>query len=166
MSFTVGMLSTAMLPNLNRRPQFILGSLSIAVHMFLLGADSYLMMSSSFTFLNYLPIILLISFAFTFGIGIGTIPWTLTGEVFPQNLRTYGCAIAVASRYVMQFIQLKLFFLLLSTFGMCGIYWIHCCVALIGSLFAFLLLPETRNKTFTELEKIFEGNIEKGAEKS
>merc|ERR1719154_520863 len=30
MSFTIGMLSTALLPNLNRRPQFILGALSIA----------------------------------------------------------------------------------------------------------------------------------------
>ena len=166
MSFTVGMLATAILPELNRRTQFIFGALSLSLHMFLLGVDSFLQLSSSIPSLNYLPIILLISFGFNFGIGIGTIPFTLNGEIFPQHLRTYGCAISTASRYVMQFIQLKLFFLTVSSCGMSGTYWVQSCVALLGSVFAFCFLPETRNKTFTELEQIFEGNIEKDAEKN
>jgi len=164
-SFSVGMLATALLPQLGRRPQFILGAFSIAFHMFLLGFDNYLEISSTIPALNYLPVVLLISFGINFGIGIGTIPWTLTGEIFPQHLRTYGCAITVAARYVMQFIQLKTFFFTVSCFGMSGLFWIQGCVAVIGGGFAFFLLPETRNKTFTELENIFEGKKEADLEK-
>ena len=160
------MLATTLLPQLGRRPQFILGAFSVAFHMFLLGFDNYLGISSTIPALNYLPVVLLISFGLNFGIGMGTIPWTLTGEIFPQHLRTYGCAITVAARYVMQFIQLTLFFLTASCFGMSGIYWIQGCVAVIGGVFAFFLLPETRNKTFTELENIFEGNKEGDPEKN
>ena len=151
------MLATTVLPQVGRRPQFIIGCLSIAVHMFLLGFDNYLQISATIPALNYLPVILLISFGLSFGLGIGAIPWTLTGEVFPQHLRTYGCAITVAARYVMQFVQLKLFFLTVSSFGMSGTYWIQGCVAVTGGAFAFFMLPETRNKTFTELETIFQG---------
>merc|ERR1719318_1673225 len=133
--------------------------------MFLLAADTHLGFSTSVPSLNYLPVILLISFGINFGIGIGTIPFTLTGEIFPQHLRTYGCAITTASRYVMQFIQLKFFFLTVSSFGMCGTYFIQSCVAVFGAIFAFCVLPETRNKTFTELENIFEGNLQQDIEK-
>ena len=166
MSFTVGMLATALLPELNRRPQFILGALSIALHMFFLGLDNFLGLSATISSLNYLPIFILISFGINFGIGIGTIPFTLTGEMFAQHIRTYGCAVSFASRYVMSFIQLKIFFSMVSCFGMSGTYWIQGCVALLGSVFAFFLLPETRNKTFTELEQIWEGKMEKDAEKN
>jgi len=156
MSYTLGMLTTAILPEMNRRPQFILGAVSLALHMFLLAADTHLGFSTSVPSLNYFPVILLVSYAFNFGIGIGTIPFTLTGEVFPQHLRTYGCAITTASRYVMQFIQLKFFFLSVSHLGLGGTYCIQASVALCGSVFAFCLLPETRHKTFTELEHIFQ----------
>ena len=151
------MLATALLPQMGRRLQFILGSVSIAIHMFLLGFDNYLGISATIPSLNYLPLLLLISFGFNFGLGIGTIPFILTGEIFPQHLRTYGCAITVAARYVMQFIQLKLFFITTSLFGMSGVYWVQGCVGVLGGVFAFFLLPETRNKTFTELENIFKG---------
>jgi len=158
LSFTVGMLATALLPQIGRRLQFILGTLSISLHMFLLGIDNYLAISATIPVLNYLPVFLLISFGVNFGLGIGAIPWTLTGEVFPQHLRTYGCAITVAARYVMQFIQLKLFFITTSYFGLHGVYWCQACVAVLGTVFAFFFLPETRNKTFTELENIFKGS--------
>jgi len=165
LSFTVGMLATALLPEVNRRPQFIFGCVSLCLHMLLFGIDNYLALSETISALNYLPVILLISFGFNFGLGIGTIPYTLTGEIFPQNLRTYGCAISVASRYVTQFILLKIFYSLVSVFGLSGMYWIQSTAAFFGGVFAFCLLPETRNKTFTELEKIFEGENEENKEK-
>merc|ERR1712121_468764 len=39
-SFSAGMLATALLPQMGRRLQFILGTVSIAIHMFLLGCDN------------------------------------------------------------------------------------------------------------------------------
>ena len=165
MSITIGMFATALIPNLNRRPQFILGALSLALHMFLLGFDNYLGWSSSIPSLNYFPIVLLISFGFNYGIGIGTIPFTLTGEIFPQQLRTYGCSFSLAFRYIYSFIQLKMFFLMVSSLGMSGTYWFQGSIALFGCVFAFCLLPETRNKTLTELEQLFERSQENDAEK-
>ena len=85
MSITIGMFATALIPNLNRRPQFILGALSLALHMFLLGFDNYLGWSSSIPSLNYFPIVLLISFGFNYGIGIGTVSFILLEKFFHNN---------------------------------------------------------------------------------
>ena len=38
---------------------------------------------------------------------------------------------------------------------MAGVYYIHCGVSVTAAAFAFFLLPETRNKTYTELEEMF-----------
>ena len=44
---------------------------------------------------------------------------------------------------------------LTSLVGTEGIFLLHSTFLLIGALFALVALPETRNKSFTELEMIF-----------
>lgn len=155
-SFTLGMMFAPLLmTKMNRRPQFVLGCVSISLTMLLLGLDSHFQVSMSHHSLRYLPIGLLLFFGVVFGLGIGCVPYTLSGELFPQNVRSWGCGMALAVRYVMQFVQLKVFLLLKMMLGMCGVYWVWSTTALAGAVFALCLLPETRNKTFTELEVIF-----------
>jgi SP family facilitated glucose transporter-like MFS transporter 8 len=155
-AFTLGMLgSPFVMARVNRRPQFIIGCLAIALHMFLLGLDTFFEISANNLSLCYLPFGLMISFGFSFGLGVGAVPYTLSGELFPQQMRSWGCGLALAVRYVFQFVQLKVFFGTVATFGMAGFYWVNACTALMGGAFAFALLPETRDKTFTELEAIF-----------
>ena len=80
--------------------------------------------------LNYLPLILVLGFGFIYGLGIctvnfyifmftkkqqlqkfslsnGQVPYTLTGELFPQQTRAWGCGLSLAARFLAQFVQLK-----------------------------------------------------------
>merc|ERR1712226_329844 len=98
----------------------------------------------------------MLSFGVSFGLGVGCVPYTLSGELFPQNMRSWGCGMALAVRYVCQFVQLKVFLLMKVGLGMSGVYWSWCITALLGAMFAMWLLPETRNKTFSQLEIIFQ----------
>ena len=50
---------------------------------------------------------------------------------------------------------LQAFPYLTSLVGMEGIFLLHSTFLLIGAVFALVALPETRNKSFTELEMIF-----------
>ena len=44
---------------------------------------------------------------------------------------------------------------LTSLIGMEGIFFLHSSTLMIGAAFAFAALPETRNKSLTQLEQIF-----------
>ena len=123
--------------------------------MLLLGLDSHLEFSATHISFRYLPLILILSFGFCFGLGIGAVPYTLSGELFPQQLRSYGAGIALASRYIFAFIQLKIFLVMVDAIGMSGFYWIQAATAISAGAFALLMLPETRDKTFAKLEIIF-----------
>ena len=50
---------------------------------------------------------------------------------------------------------LKAFPYLTQLVGMEGIFLLHCTALLIGAVFALFALPETRNKSISELEAIF-----------
>ena len=97
--FTIGMtFAPLIMSRVNRRPQFAIGCLAIAVIMILLGLDNYFQLSATNPSLNYLPVFLLLTFGITFGLGIGAIPFTLSGELFPHQMRSYGCGTALAFR--------------------------------------------------------------------
>ena len=99
-SFSIGMIiSPFIMSRINRRPQFTVGCLIVAIHMILLGLDNYLELSANHPYLNYLPVILIVSYGIFFGLGIGSIPYTLSGELFPHQMRSWGCGTALAFRW-------------------------------------------------------------------
>ena len=98
-SFSIGMIfSPFIMSRINRRPQFTVGCLVVAIHMILLGLDDYFELSANHQYLNYLPVILIMSYGISFGLGIGSIPYTLSGELFPHQMRSWGCGTALAFR--------------------------------------------------------------------
>ena len=98
-TFTVGMVfAPLIMSRVNRRPQFATGCLALALIMILLGIDDYFELSATNPSLSYLPVFLLLIFGLAFGLGVGAIPFTLSGELFPHQMRSYGCGTALAFR--------------------------------------------------------------------
>jgi hypothetical protein len=160
LALTLGiLLSPALMTRLNRRPHFVSGCVGIALIHVTLGIDSFFGVSASQPLLRYLPVLLITAFGFAFGLGLSA-PYVLSGELFTQQTRAWGCAIPMAGRYVFQFVQLKTFLGLVAGVGLPGFYFVQAITALLGAGLALALLPETRGKTFAQLEVIFQGRGE------
>merc|ERR1719430_138653 len=142
----------------------VTSSLAVALVMILLGLDNLLQFSSSRPLLNHLPLTLVLGFGFIYGLGVCTVPYTLTGELFPQQTRAWGCGLSLTARFLAQFVQLKVFLHLVAAIGVPGFYWSCAVAALLGGAIAMALLPETRGKTFAELEVIFTGEMDPSME--
>ena len=155
-SFTVGcLIAPVIMRKINRRPQFIAGSIILGSLSAIIGFYYQFHFYNISSVLAYSPVFLHLAFGFAYGTLFGPIPVTLSSEMFPQHFRSLGCGISNSTRYVSQFIQLKTYVMLKESLGMSGVYYIHCVVAVTAAAFAFVLLPETRNKTYTELEEMF-----------
>ena len=50
---------------------------------------------------------------------------------------------------------MKAFLVVKDNMGLCSVYWLHAIIAILAAVVAFFLLPETKNKTYTELSKMF-----------
>jgi len=144
-----------LMTKIGRRPQFIVGSFLLAIVLTLMGVVEQYKFIPDHGFLAYTPVILHFVFGLVYSLGMGPVPFTLTGELFPQHLKSFGCGITMACRFISQFFILKIFMVVKDSWGLASVYWMHALVALVASVVAFFMLPETKNKTYTELSNIY-----------
>ena len=59
---------------------------------------------------KYVLPIAIIFVGFGYGIGVGPVPFALMGEILPQNIKQFACALVLAIRYLLfsTFINVKI----------------------------------------------------------
>ena len=156
--------SPLIMVRVNRRPQFITNLSASCLSLLSLAMFSFI--GDSPSFLEFIPILSLFVMAFSYGFGVGPVGFNLVSEIFPQELRSLGCSLSLASRPLFAFLDVKMISPLVNWLGLGGAYLLHSGLVLIGIVFAWICLPETRNKTFSELENLFQTkHVERGTKK-
>lgn len=93
-------------------------------------------------------------------IGFMNIPWTMTAELFPLEIRGAASSILLAIANLIMFSAIKVYpFLIDYLGGSYGVQWMFGAVSIFGALFVFVFLPETYNKELREIEEYFVNNI-------
>ena len=138
-----------------RRVQLITGCVFHLICLLVLGAYHSFNLVDLHPLLAYTPIVFLILLGLADGLLVVPVAYTLAGELFPQQLKSYGSSIGISFNFFGSFIVLKLFPVVRGWLGMQGVYYIHSSMAVLLASLTFCLLPETRNKTYTELDGLF-----------
>lgn len=105
------------------------------------------------TTLSFLPLISLSSFIVMFSIGLGPIPWTISGEMFKCNLKSFAAASAGTLNWFLAFLVTKFFLNLKTEIGIDILFYIFGLICFCGSLFIYVCVPETKNKTIDEIQE-------------
>jgi facilitated trehalose transporter len=87
--------------------------------------------------------------------GFLTIPFTMLPELFPQRVRGVTAGITVCMAYLMSFIAIKSYPSMLALMGNGVIFLIYGVVSLLGTVFVYVFLPETKGKSLQEIENLF-----------
>ncbi|XP_066429376.1 solute carrier family 2, facilitated glucose transporter member 9 isoform X2 [Eleutherodactylus coqui] len=102
----------------------------------------------------YISIICILGVIASFCIGPGGIPFVLVGEFFQQSQRPAAFMIAGSVNWICNFAVGLLFPLIQDGLGnYCFLVFATICLA--GAIYLFFVLPETKNKTFNEIDQAF-----------
>ncbi|CAH0596285.1 unnamed protein product [Chrysodeixis includens] len=102
-----------------------------------------------------LPVVLfLLSICFN-ALGI---PWVLLSEVFPFRSRGIATAMAAAASYIIFFLAAKTNYNIEYAFHLSGTFALYGIIGFIGTLYLYLFLPETEQKTLAEIEAYYKSN--------
>lgn len=105
--------------------------------------------------INSLLILLgIIGFVASFAISIGPVMWVLFSELFPNYIRGLAISFVGFINSGVSFLVQLVFPWELSVLGSSLTFFIYGLFAAIGLVFVMWLLPETKNKSLEELEKI------------
>lgn len=109
---------------------------------FFSGADSSLL------------VLFIVIFIAAHGIGQGTVIWVYISEIFPNSVRDYGMSIGAGTHWVCAAVITLLTPTVLNTFSGGTIFAFFAGMMVLQLLFVIFVMPETKNKSLEELERI------------
>jgi SP family facilitated glucose transporter-like MFS transporter 8 len=107
-------------------------------------------------FLTWLPLPSLCIFIIGFNLGMGTVPFVLLGEIFSHEAKKTIAPFAQTMQFTMSFVIGILYPALVNTVGTGFTFYIFAGFCLLGLIFTIFFIPETKNKSLGEIQKILE----------
>ena len=106
---------------------------------------------------SWLAMIALVMYIVSFAPGMGPVPWTVNAEIYPNWARSIGNSLSSATNWTSNLLVSITFLHLTQYLTRYGAFSLYVCLAVLGWLFIFLLLPETKGKTLEQVEGLFKG---------
>jgi sugar porter (SP) family MFS transporter len=130
-----------------RRPLMLLGAAGLAVIYTILGACYHAGMKG-------LPLLLLVLAAIAcYSMSLAPVTWVVISEIFPNRIRGAAMAVAVAALWLACFLLTYTFPVLNATLGAAGTFWLYAGICVLGFIFIWFKLPETKNKSLEQIER-------------
>lgn len=103
--------------------------------------------------MGWIPLACLLVFTLAFGSGVGTTSWTLVAELLPSQVRNVGAGIINTSFSLFLFLVGLTFPFMVELMTIGGVFIVYSGCSLMGALFVVTCLPETRGRTFAEIQR-------------
>ncbi|XP_031348943.1 facilitated trehalose transporter Tret1-like [Photinus pyralis] len=151
-------ISSLVIDKLGRRILLLTSSLFMAVGLLILGAFFSLKLrgladAETLETLGLLPIVGLCVFIIAFSLGFGPIPWMIASELFPSEIKSVASSIAGTLNWLMAFLITKFYGDMSASLGGDVTFYIFAGICLIGIVFVFFVVPETKDKTLAQIQR-------------
>ncbi len=145
MLFTFVALGTV--DRVGRRPLMLFGAAGLAAIYTAMG----LCYANS---VQGLPVLLLVLAAIgCYAMSLAPVTWVVISEIFPNRIRGAAMSVAVMALWIACFILTYTFPMLNAKLGSARTFWLYAAICVVGLVFIFFKLPETKGKTLEAIEK-------------
>ncbi|XP_014224943.1 facilitated trehalose transporter Tret1-like isoform X1 [Trichogramma pretiosum] len=138
-----------------RRPMTFISSIGCGVTM--LGLGSYLSMKNHLIGYEWISLICIIGYTITCTMGFLVVPWIMIGEIYPVQIRGVIGGLTTMINHIAVFSTVKTYPLLLDSLSNYGTFFLYGAVSIIGTVYFYIYLPETKHKSLQEIEDYFSG---------
>jgi len=147
-----------LIDRIGRKPLLWVGSIGMAVTLGLvtiafanatLDANGKLALSGSMGVLALAAANIYVVF---FNVSWGPVVWVMLGEMFPNQIRGSGLAVAGAAQWTANFLITVTFPILLGSIGLAGAYGLYTAAAVLSVFFVLRYVHETRGKELEQME--------------
>ncbi|XP_074041135.1 facilitated trehalose transporter Tret1-like [Leptinotarsa decemlineata] len=142
-----------------RRPLLLFSSITTALTLAVTSVYFYLneVNSTGVDQLKWLPVLCVLVYIACFSSGIGSIPTPLLSELFPDDMRSTACSFVRTFITIISTLCALSFPLLVDYVGVYSCFGIFTVCCFLIFIFMYFLLPETRGKSFSEIQELLNG---------
>ncbi|XP_023702263.1 facilitated trehalose transporter Tret1-2 homolog isoform X1 [Cryptotermes secundus] len=144
-----------------RRPLTLISAIGCGLTM--IGLGSYMYVREGWVAegvqptATWIPVACIFIFTVASTLGYLVVPWVMIGEVYPTQVRGIIGGLTTCSAHLFVFMVVKTFPLIQHIASNHGSFWIYGSISLLGTIFFYLCLPETKGRTLQEIEDYFSG---------
>lgn len=143
-----------LIDKIGRKPFLMIGSIGMAISlavMVFVFANSILDANGDLSLgdMGLLALVAANVYVFFFNMSWGPVMWVMLGEMFPNQVRGSGLAVAGFAQWAANFLVTSTFLSLLAGIGLAGAYALYTLGALVSIVFIYKFVSETKG---TELE--------------
>ncbi|KAK4878887.1 hypothetical protein RN001_011393 [Aquatica leii] len=153
--FVMSMANTWFMKRFRRRSLMTVSAAGMALCMGISGLFTKWIHEGDDTY-NWVPVVMLLLYVVASMLGLLSIPWTMTAELFPLAIRGVAHSIAYGLANLLMFASIQSYYSLTDIFGgSSGIQYFFAVVALGGLAYSVVFLPETHRKKLKDIESYF-----------
>ncbi|WP_313212911.1 MFS transporter, partial [Stenotrophomonas sp.] len=152
------LVTVVLIDRIGRKPLLWVGSVGMAISLALvtlafasgsLDAGGKLQLSDS---MGVLALVAANVYVIFFNMSWGPVMWVMLGEMFPNQIRGSGLAVAGAAQWTANFAITVSFPVLLGSIGLAGAYGIYTVAAVLSVFFVLRFVKETKGKELEQME--------------
>lgn len=139
-----------------RRPMAIFSGVFTSLSLIVLALYLYLVNSGTIHHISpFISLGLMAFYIVVSNMGISPLPWNMVGELFAVETKGVGSGISVMMTSIAFFGTVKTAPAMFQSIGHHGTYLFYGISTLLGTIFLYFCLPETKDKTLLQIEEYF-----------
>ncbi|KAL0901711.1 hypothetical protein ABMA27_006896 [Loxostege sticticalis] len=148
-------ISSQLVDRLGRKPLLLVSSCGVGLANIIIGAYFFVkdLDSEYLVGLKFIPIVVIPIFIFSYTIGLATVPFAITSEIFPTNIKSKATCVIQICVALMTFAVTKLFQVVKDNLGEYVAFWGFGVLSVTGVIFILVLLPETKGQSFAAIQE-------------
>ena len=154
-NFLFTLVSFWVIDRFGRKPLYIAGSLGMAVALILLAAAV-----AAGRFQGTLVLVLILGYLAFFASCIGPVFWTLVSEIFPNHIRGTAMAVPVLTQWIANAMVVLFFPYAFNQIGKAVTFGFLAAMAIAQAAVTWRWIPETKNKSLEEIERVWAGSVD------
>ncbi|XP_063821063.1 facilitated trehalose transporter Tret1-2 homolog isoform X1 [Ostrinia nubilalis] len=144
-----------------RRPLTFVSAIGCGTTMIVLAVYMYLVAqwraNNEPPMHSWIPVAAIFLFTISCTLGYLIVPWVMIGEVYPTQVRGIVGGMTTCAAHLSVFSVVKTFNLLKGALNDYGVFALYGCMSIVGTVFYYFFLPETKGRTLQEIEDYFCG---------
>lgn len=141
--------SICLIDKLGRKKLLYIGLSGMAVSLTILAAVFF---GLSGAIVKWAVVGSLLLYVSSFAISLGPIAWLIISEIYPIKIRGFAMSIATVSNWIFNMIVATAFLPMIDFFGKSYTFLIFVLISIIGIVFCYKLVPETKGRSLEDIE--------------